>query len=138
MSGPIEIRWKQGDLERLRQVLDPDHKAYAQLVEDCLTELALRAIEPVMAATPVVTGNLRRSVQATTDKVRASPPESAVESRAIYAGWIETGQTKDGSRRMKHPAGGYRMFEAGYRYAEGIVDSVVDRAIDRARGTLDI
>ncbi len=80
----------------------------------------------VMDRTPVVTGNLRRSVLTDVRNVDKWPdPSARIFSDAAYSWWIETGKYETRSAKMRNPSGGYRMFEEGAKATEGKADAIL-------------
>ncbi len=120
----IKVEFDKRQLKELMDLLGPE--LYAEAVEQLLTDATQFAEDAIKPATPVVTGNLRRSIQTDTRKAAAPTYEARVGTRAEYANWIETGETRDG-RKMKTRPGGYRMFEQGADATERELPEMLDR-----------
>lgn len=107
---------------------------YQDAVKAAFIDVAQAAEGEIKARTPVVTGNLRRSIQSDVTKAGAFPsPESRVfadSSLCEYAWWIETGTTRDGSRTMQSKPGGYRMFEEGKTATEQRIPQILATIVD--------
>jgi hypothetical protein len=121
----VEIDPRQ--LAALRRKLGPD--LYRKAFGTALSRIAFAVEGVAKSRTPVVTGNLRRSIQSDVRRVEDERPEARVESRALYANWIETGkyETRPGVE-MKTMPGGYRMFEQAADEAKRIANDVLARA----------
>lgn len=122
----IAIELDATSLAMLQAKLTSD--LYMEAVKAAFIDATHAGEGEIKARTPVVTGNLRRSIQSdVTNAGRFPNPESRVAALASlceYAWWIETGETKSG-RKMKTKPGGYRMFEEGARAVEARIPEII-------------
>lgn len=118
MAGGFSIELDKAQLAAIKRKLGAD--LYGDVIARALTTMAYQYEGVAKSFTPVVTGNLRRSIQSDVRNADRTPhPEARVESRAVYANWIETGEffTRPGVQMVSHP-GGYRMFEQAFDAAK--------------------
>ena len=111
MAANFTIEFDKAQLAAIRHKLD--RELYDKAIGRALTTMAYQYEGVAKSFTPVVTGNLRRSIQSDVRNANRQPdPQSRVESRAVYANWIETGkfETRPDVVMTSMP-GGYRMFE---------------------------
>lgn len=126
MSVKITVTFDRAQLARLQSKLDP--KVYRELIRDALIDAAHIAEGEIKDRTPVVSGNLRRSFQPDYRAAGRFPnAEARIESRAVYAGWVETGEDSRG-RKMRTRPGGYRMVQEGALATADKLGEVLDSA----------
>lgn len=117
----------QAAFRKVEKNLGPE--LYREALGHALTDATHLGEGVVKGATPVKTGNLRRSGRSDTSKVNDErDPEGRVVSDARYANWIETGEYESRPAKMNDPAGGYRMFEQGQKAAEAALPRFLDQA----------
>lgn len=128
----ITVEIDAASLAKLEEKLSPE--LYQEAVKAAFIDVTHAAEGEIKARTPVVTGNLRRSIQSDVrDAGRFPDPETRVAALSTlceYAWWIETGTTRDGSRQMKSKPGGYRMFEEGAKATQARMPEII-AAIER-------
>ena len=114
MAANFNIEFDKAQLAALQRKLG--RELYDKAIGRALTTMAYQYEGVAKSLTPVGKvrgGNLRRTIQSDVRHADRMPnPESRVESRAVYANWIETGtfETKPDVVMTSMP-GGYRMFE---------------------------
>ena len=124
MTLGFEIKVDPQSFRELQRKLAPE--AYREALSSGIVDLMHVAKGAVKDRTPVVTGNLRNSEHTDVRNADKWPnPSVRIFSDAVYAWWIETGETKSG-RKMRVRAGGYRMFEEGAKATEAKAGAILD------------
>lgn len=124
----ITVQLDPDDVRRLKEKLGPD--TFQRAISDALTDVTHYAEGEVKSRTPVVTGNLQRSIISdVTNASRWPDPETRLSTDQPYGWWIETGVRESNGAKMKTKPGGYRMFEEGAAATEQKLGALVDRAI---------
>lgn len=123
----ITVSFDQHDLAKIKAKLGED--LYRQAVGDALVDVVHYAEGEVKARTPVVTGNLQRSIVSdVTDAQRWPDPETSLASAQPYVWWIETGTRLSDGAELATVPGGYRMFEKGAAEAQSKAGVLLKRA----------
>ena len=126
MAIAVSFEVNAAQLRDVLSKLEPDQ--YRLALADVFTDSALVLEGEVKKKTPVVTGNLRRSIVSDVRSADRWPdPEVRVLSREEYANWVETGERRDGAR-MRSPSGGHRMFQGGAESMERKLPKLLDEA----------
>lgn len=115
----VTFEFDKAALAALAAKLQP--AAYAEALSNAATDLMLIAERAAKEATPVVTGNARRST--VSDNI--SETARLVVGRYPYARWLDSGTDSRG-REMKTKPGGYQIKKAA-----------MDAAVQAAPARLD-
>lgn len=128
----IAIQVDTASLAKLQAKLGPG--LYEDAVKAAFIDATHAAEGEIKGRTPVVTGNLRRSIQSDVTNAGRFPDVEtrvlAVASLCEYAWWIETGENRTTGAKMKSKPGGYRMFEEGRTATEQRIPQIVQGIVN--------